>query len=336
MNRIVVTALLLVCGCYGEFEPPAQSDASTTVAMGSTSVVLPSTTSSSSSGTTEAQSSSTGSSSSSSSSTSGAQRACTGVDLLFVVDRSDSMDAYANALASLALQGTEILDQVEEIGEFHVGITLNAIPRSNAGAISLPESPTPDEPYDCQDIGALIRPNTAACGTILNGLAYATNEVSSVLQALQCLVLAEGNDGPDSENTQTVQTLSQAIAPTNAEVSACNEGFRDPDHALVVVVVTDSDEPTPLPNLASVGFRTSVGRGLAIATLTGNTRGCATSSTQCDAAPACNLLDFIDAALLPSDPPAINADICTTISSPTETVQATVDELIAILPEICS
>lgn len=249
------------------------------------------------------------------------------------------MDQYMGALAALAIQGSAIFNELETFGEFHVGITLNAVPRSNATAVSLPQSPNPDEPYDCQDIGALIRPNTESCDEILNGLAYVTNEVSGVIGlALQCLLTATGNDGPDSEQAQTVQTIVQSISPTNGEVSACNDGFRDPNHAFLTVVVTDSDEPNPVPELTGLGFRNTVGRGpgqLGMAVLARSSDDCDAASTPCDAEPACNFSMFVDSALRPEDPEAVNVDICDALSDAPGTVETTVNQVIELLPQIC-
>lgn len=338
MNRTVFTALLFLCGCYGEFDPPQLSGPSSTGSPSSTSLSTNPSTSSSSTAATDAPSSSTTVATSSTSSTSTGSFGCTGVDVLFVVDRSNSMNQYAEALTALAVQGNAIVDELEGFGEFHIGVTLNSIPRSNAMAVTLPESPNPDAPYDCQKIGALIRPNTQRCDEILNGLAYATNEVSSIVLALQCLVTATGNKGKDSEASLPVQAISQSISPTNGEIGACNDGFRDPDHAFLVVVVTDSDEPNPATGLTQVGFRNSVGRGpgrLGMAMLAGNTDDCGGANTRCGAEPACNLATFVDGALRADDPEAVKIDICDALDDPDRTIDSTVAQLIDLLPQLC-
>lgn len=339
MNRTVSTALLLLlCGCYGEFDPPQLSGSSTTGSTGTTSMPDGPSTSSSSAATTDTPGSSTTVATSSTSSTSGASTGsfgCTGVDVLFVVDRSDSMNQYADALTALALQGNAIVNELKGFGEFHIGVTLNSIPRSNEMAVTLPESPNPDNPYDCQETGALIRPNTQSCDEILNGLAYATNEVSSIVLALQCLVTAMGNDGKDSESSEPVQAISQSISPTNGEISACNDGFRDPDHALLVVVVTDSDNPISATMLTQVGFRNSVGRGpgrLGMAVLAGD---CGGVDAKCGAEPACNLEAFVDGALRDDDPEAIKIDICDALVDADRTIDSTIAQLVELLPQIC-
>lgn len=249
------------------------------------------------------------------------------------------MNQYADALTALALQGNTIVDELEGFGEFHVGVTLNAIPRSNATAVTLPTSPNPDDPYDCQEVGALIRPNTPDCDEILNGLAYATNAVSgSIVLALQCLVTATGNEGKDSEESNPVQAISQSISPTNGETSACNDGFRDPDHAFLAIVVTDSDHPNLVSELTQVGFRNSVGRGpgrLGMAILAGNTEDCSGPSAACEAEPACNLAAFVDGSLRDDDPEAIKLDICDALADPQGTVDTVVTQLTELLPQIC-
>ena len=131
-------------------------------------------------------------------------------------------------------------DEVSNVCSFHVGI---------ANADRVPDSNTPQ----CQYAGALIeRPSN--CSSTKDAPAYYSTEVdgeaSTAFAALQCTILTEGFSGSDDEHM--LESLLGALNPTNNAEGACNDGFRRPDANLVVLYVSDEDDPTPMDELDTV------------------------------------------------------------------------------------
>ena len=164
---------------------------------------------------------------------------CTDLDVLLLVDTSDSMQQWliplANSLPSLfSLFEAEL----EEVCTFHIGL---------ANADRMPSSNT-DE---CQFPGALIQ-RSETCGDPSAPPYYSSDEVtaSEAFAAMQCTVLDEGFGGDDDE--RMLESLLGALSPDNSAEGACNDGFRRPGANLVVVYVSDEDDPTPTDELDTV------------------------------------------------------------------------------------
>ncbi len=208
-----------------------------TATSGSTGDDTTSTTTDPSSATSsESSSSSSGEAETSSSSTgpSCGVDSCTNLDILLLVDTSDSMSQWlaplANSLPSLfALFDNEL----SSVCSFHVGV---------ANADRLPESNTPE----CQFAGALTqRPSN--CSSLEDAPAYYSSEVdgeaATAFDALQCTILSQGFNGSDDEFM--LESLLGALNPENNAEGACNDGFRRPGANLVILYVSDENDPTP-------------------------------------------------------------------------------------------
>ena len=218
--------------------PPTTTTAPTTGEEStSTSTTDPSATSSVES------SSSTGDAETSSSSTgpSCGVDSCTDLDILLLVDTSDSMTQWlvplANSLPSLF---SLFDDELSSVCSFHVGI---------ANADRVPDSNTPE----CQYAGALIqRPSN--CSAVEDAPAYYSTEVdgeaSAAFAAIQCTILTEGFSGSDDE--YMLESLLGALNPENNAEGACNDGFRRPGANFVILYVGDEDDPTPMDELDTV------------------------------------------------------------------------------------
>ncbi len=160
---------------------------------------------------------------------------CTDLDILLLVDTSDSMSQWliplGNSLPSLFALFD---DELSSVCSFHVGI---------ANADRVPDSNTPE----CQYAGALIqRPSN--CSDVEDAPAYYSTEVdgaaSDAFDALQCTILTEGFSGSDDE--YMLESLLGALNPVNNAEGACNDGFRRPDANLVILYVSDENDPTPM------------------------------------------------------------------------------------------
>jgi hypothetical protein len=159
---------------------------------------------------------------------------CTDLDILLLVDTSDSMFQWLVPLAnSLPALFDLFDDELSSVCSFHVGL---------ANADRLPES----NPAPCQYAGALLqRPSN--CSAIEGAPAYYSTEVdgdaSTAFAALQCTILTEGFSGSDDE--YMLESMLGALNPENNAEGACNDGFRRPGANLVILYVSDEDDPTP-------------------------------------------------------------------------------------------
>jgi len=215
--------------------PPTTTTSPTTGDESTSTTTDPSATSS-----VESSSSSSGEADTSSGSTgpSCGVDSCTDLDILLLVDTSDSMSQWlvplANSLPSLFALFD---DEISSVCSFHVGI---------ANADRLPDSNTPE----CQYAGALIQ-RLPACSDTEGAPAYYSTEVdgeaSTAFAALQCTILSEGFSGSDDE--YMLESLLGALSPENNAEGACNDGFRRPGANLAVLYVSDEDDPTPMDEL---------------------------------------------------------------------------------------
>ena len=191
----------------------------------------------------ESTSSTTDDSADSSSGTTGQAcgvKSCADLDILLLVDMSDSMSQWliplGNSLPDLfALFESEL----ENVCSFHVGI---------ANHDEMPES----NPSECQIPGALIQ-RPEACNDEGFTTAYYSDEDGTPAEAfaeLQCAFITEGFGGSDDEHM--LDAMLGALDPVNNAKGGCNEGFRRPDANLVVVYLSDEDDPTAKDELDTV------------------------------------------------------------------------------------
>ena len=214
--------------------PPPMTDSMS----GTTDDTTTSTTGSSTSSTTDESTSSTTDDPAESSSTSTGQAcgvdSCTDLDILLLVDSSDSMSQWllplGNSLPDLfALFEAEL----ENVCSFHVGI---------ANHDEMPEA----NPAECQIPGALIQ-RPESCNDRGLTTPYYSDEDGTPAEAfaeLQCAFITAGFGGSDDE--RMLDSMLGALNPDNNAKGGCNEGFRRPDANLVIVYLSDEDDPTPL------------------------------------------------------------------------------------------
>ncbi len=207
--------------------------------------------------TSSSESTSTGMSETTSSSSTGpacgVDGACTDLDILLLVDTSDSMSQWLIPLSNSLPDLFALFDaEVSNVCSFHVGI---------ANADRIPDS----NPAECQYAGALIR-RPSECSDIEGAPPYYSNEIdgkaTDAFAALQCTLLSEGFSGSDDE--YMLEAMLGALNPDNNAPGACNDGFRRPDANLVVLYVSDENDPTPSDEQDTVAetFQSYVDPGL--------------------------------------------------------------------------
>lgn len=156
---------------------------------------------------------------------------CKSVDFLFVVDSSISMATNQSDLVTAFPEFVDTMKAtLESVDSYHVGVVTSGAYAGN-------------EP-GCQQIGALVTqtagPDSSAaqCGPYLDGR-YMTED-DDLASAFECAARV-GTGGDNDE--KMMQAALAAISPELNAPGACNEGFIREDALLVLVLITDEDDP---------------------------------------------------------------------------------------------
>lgn len=229
--------------------PPGPPTSSTTGSASS------STDDSATSASAETTTSATGSAETSSSSSTGPScgvEGCTDLDILLVVDNSDSMSQWLVPLGNSLPDLFDLFEQqLSDVCSFHIGI---------ANAEQMPQ----DNSADCQFSGALVQ-RLEACGGQKGDLPYyseADGSAADAFAALQCTFIQQGFGGDDDE--RMLDAMLGSLDPANSAAGACNEGFRRPEAELVLIFISDENDPTPMDEQDTVAevFASYVDPGL--------------------------------------------------------------------------
>ncbi len=207
--------------CVG---PTSETTSGSTGDPGSTSssvTTLPASESSSSSSTTTGGSSTTAA-------VCASPEGCESVDVLFIIDNSESMtEDFAALLPAFTDLDALIGPIVDQYCGYHVGVTTTEV--------------APDyQPVECQVRGALNQSGALAGGTpCFDGdhPPFLTEE--DPITDIGCL-LAVGQNYDDDE--KQIDTMLAALDPSLAVEGGCNEGFRRPGTPLIIVMITDEDD----------------------------------------------------------------------------------------------
>jgi|GEM_PF-1655704 len=275
-SRPIVCALALAStGCFGEFVPPVSAEGSSTgTALGNESTADAST------------STDGGSESTAAAPTRLPDELGCHVNVLFVIDLSNSMSPFAgDFLDSLFGLSTTFPKLLAEFESYHIGFTTNSVVPWNDVAY-VPEGGTR---LDCTGSGSLSRPLDLDCYEAFNGRSYLT-EATDLSDALECLA----NDidpivllGEELEVAMPLAAIENALSSELNEPGACNAGFYREDQPLVIVIVTDSDDDSGMivPAGPSTALLAKVGdpRRLAISMIAGPACSC-----NVDNPPACS------------------------------------------------
>jgi hypothetical protein len=157
---------------------------------------------------------------------------CRAVDFLFVIDDSASMDtAQTRLIESFPQFAERILSTLKSVESHHVGvITSDAYAFNEAG---------------CQTLGALVtqtgglQSSKAQCGPFAQGHRY-MDEYDDLASSFACAAKV-GTDGDNEE--RMIEAALAAVSPEQHGEGACNEGFVRDDAILVLVLVTNEDDP---------------------------------------------------------------------------------------------
>ncbi|HWB73863.1 MAG TPA: hypothetical protein VG755_02885 [Nannocystaceae bacterium] len=157
---------------------------------------------------------------------------CEKVDFLFVIDSSHSMETNQAALIASfpefvsAIQGT-----LTDVSSYHV-----AVVTSDAYEFNDPQ---------CTEIGASVtqtdgeNSNGQTCTPFATSARFLTDEDDLPTQ-FACIAQV-GTDGDNDERMLAAATA--ALSPELNAAGGCNEGFLRDDALLVMVLITDEDDP---------------------------------------------------------------------------------------------
>ena len=175
------------------------------------------------------------------------QGPCGKVDFLFVIDNSGSMsDEQANLVASFPGFITAIQSTLEQVEDYHVGVTTSDAYTYNQASPG------------CNQLGGLVvqtggsSSSNMVCGPYDAGENYMT-EADDLAMSFACAAQV-GISGNGFE--QPMQALLNAVDPNHALAmpGGCNEGFIREDALLVLVIITDeADGPGDTEGMVSPG-----------------------------------------------------------------------------------
>ena len=159
-------------------------------------------------------------------------RGCDKVDYLFVIDDSASMADYQRRLAeNFATFIDGVQSSQDSLASVHVGVITTAA--------------YPHNPYPCNGLGDLIvhtggyNSSETQCGPFADGNAYMT-EQDDLEAAFSCTAKV-GTQGSNHETP--LRAIGYALNEKKLEAGGCNAGFVRDDALLVLVSVTDEDDP---------------------------------------------------------------------------------------------
>jgi hypothetical protein len=173
-------------------------------------------------------------------------KCCEAMDILFVLDNSESMEAEcfeeSFGVAMVAIS-TELYNGIAgNIASFHFGFTTASI--------------VPENPPGCRDLGALMRGKSAlSCLGKTDGLPFLSEAQSTpgtLIDAAYCLLSAgtvsarpeSVGSGPDPQNdARPIQAMLAALDPDMNAAGGCNEGFSRKGVPLLTLLFTNRDQP---------------------------------------------------------------------------------------------
>ena len=150
---------------------------------------------------------------------------CKLVDLLFVIDNSNSMSAeQASVIASFDGFISGIQANLDEANDYHVGVvTTDDYALNTAG---------------CRELGALVTASAAGvCGPWAAG-----NYISLADELAPAFTCAADVGGDGSTDEHQIDAALRAVGPALAGEGECNAGFIREDALLVLVIISDEDD----------------------------------------------------------------------------------------------
>lgn len=164
----------------------------------------------------------------------GFDKGCKKIDLLFVIDNSDSMDDEQANLARSFSGFIRVMRQVLEATDLHIMVVATGGDRDDEDDPALGVE-------QCEEIQGAARRRSAAgvdCG-IVGGSPFLVAQQPDLEATFACLALV-GTDGPAIE--KPMDAVLAATSPALNAPGRCNDGFLRDDAVLVVTFITDEED----------------------------------------------------------------------------------------------
>jgi hypothetical protein len=172
----------------------------------------------------------------------GAERGCTKVDFLFVIDNSLSM-VFAQRELDRSFPGfMRVVEQNVAASDFHI-MVVDTDSWDGAGEAS-------GAVDGCREVlGAGRRSDASGADCGLAGDArYITSPAADLTATFSCMADVGALGDP---NEQPIDAVLQALSPAQNSAGGCNQGFLRDDAILVVTLITNQDDDASSGNPAS-------------------------------------------------------------------------------------
>lgn len=162
---------------------------------------------------------------------------CEKVDLLFVIDNSESMQTYqSNLVESFPGFIEGIQTRLSGGNDYHIGVITSDAYGGNAP--------------QCSQLGALVTQTSGqyasnqTCAPFTGGGRFLVQDEPDLQSAFSCI----GQVGTSGNNAERpMDALVAALGSVHSGAGGCNEGFLRDDALLVVVLITDEEDDPGLP-----------------------------------------------------------------------------------------
>jgi hypothetical protein len=171
----------------------------------------------------------------------GAEPGCEKVDVLYIIDNSPSMYAEQQTLISnFGTFASEMQNALVDVEDYHIGVitTDNYV---DEGIFDDSSQTVNAQAPECRLLGGLVvQAQGGDCRPFAEGGNYIT-EMDDLSAKFSCTA----NVGEDGDSDERVRdALISALNPTLQNPMACNEGFIRDDALLIVVILTDENDPS--------------------------------------------------------------------------------------------
>lgn len=171
----------------------------------------------------------------------GGDAGCQKVDVLYIIDNSPSMyEEQQTLISNFGTFASEMQSALTDVQDYHIGVitTDNYV---EEGFLD-DSSPTVNaQAPECRLLGGLVvQAQAGDCRPFAQGQNFITQDDN--LEAKFACTANVGEDGDSDERVR--DALISALNPTLQNPNACNEGFIRNDALLIVVILTDENDPS--------------------------------------------------------------------------------------------
>ena len=169
------------------------------------------------------------------------EEGCQKVDVLYIIDNSPSMyEEQQTLIANFGTFAAEMQSALTDVEDYHIGVitTDNYV---DEGIFDDSSQTVNAAAPECRLLGGLVVQGQAGdCRPFAGGQNFITQD-DDLASKFACTA----NVGEDGDSDERVRdALISVLNPTLQNPNACNEGFIRNDALLVVVILTDENDPS--------------------------------------------------------------------------------------------